>query len=253
MRRAVTLLLTLLALLSAAPGVPGPPLKQGDDCKPENDRGNRCEGLISIQTGNPNLEVLSFTAGGGVKFAGDVVLKVKFFQDAPESLSIIAQELDPKRLYFMRVKQTQWLPARMWHEFGPWPTADVISKERIPDYNLGVLIRSDETHLRPALVYYSTPPASITKYRMQLRAGKNFDAGEVKLYGNGANQSKTRTSYLPHVQVNKAVGIDIDASGFREGLLSLTVKLFNSTKDGKVDEASVATETYTFYHKPETR
>jgi hypothetical protein len=88
---------------------------------------------------------------------------------------------------------------------------------------------------------------------MHLRAGRSYDAGVVRLYGNAAHQPKPKVWPLPHVQVNTAVGIDIDAGGFRERPLSLTVKLFNLNKDGTVDEANAATETYTFYHKPATR
>ena len=131
MKRAATLLLTLLSLLSVAPGAPTPVRNQGDSCRPEHVRVNRCEGVISVQTGNPNLEVLSFTAGDKEAFGGrDVVLKVRFFQREPGRLSITARELNPKRLYFMRANRTEWSPAGVWHVFEPWPTGDVINRHR---------------------------------------------------------------------------------------------------------------------------
>jgi len=248
MKRAATLLLTLLAFLSAVPG------SQDDGCRPENDRGNRCEGVTSVQTGNPYLEVLSFT--GDKEAFGDqnVVLKVRFFQQEPEPLSITARELDPKRLYFMRAYQTEWQPVGMWHEFTPWPTGDVLNRERISEKYLGVLVRGGGNHLLPALVYHSTLPASVTTYKMNLRTGKNFDKVELTLYGNAARRRPDRKTWSgPPVKVNIAFEVQLDASGFKEGPMRLVVKLLKCKSDGSVDEANSYTETYTFYHKPRTR
>lgn len=256
MKRASTLLLTLLALLSAAPGAPGPPGKQGDDCKRENDKGNRCEGLTSVHTGNPNLEVLSLTAGDKEAFGGqNVVLRVRFFQQESEHLSITARELNPKLLYFMRAYQTEWRPGGVWHEFTPWPTGEVINKAHITERDLGVLVRGGGNHLLPALVYHSKLPAAVTTYKMDLRTGKNFDSVELTLYGNTAQGRPDHASLpsLPSPRVNIAFGVRLDVSRFKEGPMRLVVKLVKRKSDGSVDEASSHTETYTFYHKPVTR
>lgn len=255
MKRAATLLLTLLSLLSVAPSAPTSPRKQGDGCRPEHVRVNRCEGVTSVQTGNPTLEVLSFTAGDKEAFGGrDVVLKVRFFQSAPERLSITARELNPKRLYFMRANQTEWPPSGVWHEFMPWPTADVINRYRVSEKDLGVLVRGSGNHLLPALVYHSALPASATTYKMHLRAGKNFDNVELSLYGNTArNRPSRKTWSLPPPKVNLAFEVRIDTDGFREGPMRLEVKLLKRKADRTVDEANSHTETYTFYHKPQTR
>lgn len=257
MKRAATLLLTLLSLLSAAPGAPTSPRRnQGDSCRPEYVRVNRCEGVTAVHTGNPNLEVLSFTAGDKEAFGGrDVVLKVRFFQREPGRLSITARELNPKRLYFMRANQTEWSPAGVWHEFKPWPTGDVINRQRVSEKNLGVLVRGSGNHLLPALVYHSTLPASATTYKMHLRTGKNFDNVELSLYGNPARNRPSHKTLppLPPTKVNMAFEVRIDTSGFKEGPMRLVVKLVKRKGDRTVDEANSHTETYTFYHKPETR
>ena len=271
MKRAATLLLTLLAFLTTVPG------SQDSGCRPEHDRGNRCEGVTSVQTGNPYLEALSFTAGDKESFGErNVVLKVRFFQQEPERLSITARELDPKRLYFMRAYQTEWQPAGMWHEFTPWPTGDVLNRERISEKYLGVLVRGGGNHLLPALVYHSTLPASVTTYKMDLRTSENFDKVELTLYGNAARRQPDHKTWSgPPVKVNIAFEVQIDVSGFKEGPMRLVVKLLklkgdksvdeaNSSprrrphssrrrRDKSVDEANSYTEIYTFYHKPGTR
>lgn len=255
MKRAATLPLTLLALLFATPGATTLTGYQGEPCWPEHVKVNRCEGLTSVPTGNLNLEVLSFTAGSKEAFAGrDVELKVRFFQNAPERLSITARELDPKLLYFMRANQTEWSPAGVWHEFKPWPTGDVLNPHGVSEKNLGVLVRGSGNHLLPAIVYHSTPPASVTTYKMHLRTGRNFDNVDLSLYGNPARNRQGHKSWsLPPPKVNIAFEVQIDTVGFREGPMRLVVKLVKRMGDRTVDEADSHTETYTFYHKPETR
>jgi hypothetical protein len=254
MKRAATPLLTLLALLSAAPGATPLAGHQGESCRPDHVRVNRCEGVTSVPTGNPTLEVLSFTAGDKEAFAGrDVELKVRFFQNAPGRLSITARELNPKRLYFMRANQTEWGPAGAWHEFRPWPTGDVINRHQVSEKNLGVLVRGSGNHLLPALVYHSTPPASVKMYKMSLRTRENFNQVELSLYGTLlSNKPGDKTWERPRPKVNFAFEVEIDASEFKEGPMRLVVKLVKRKADLSVDEANSHTETYTFYHRRAT-
>src|SRR5262245_5612429 len=144
--------------------------------KKQNDRGNRYEGRIGIPVGNPPLELLSFVAGSTAFPPGippDVTLKINFFLPDVSSAFIYGRELVERRQYWMEAKQTSWQP-RVWNEFAPWPTKDVLRREEIPLTNLGITVRlgaEKSNLLPPAVRSYEGALVSVPSYTLYLRPG----------------------------------------------------------------------------------
>jgi hypothetical protein len=247
MRHAVTYTLILIVFtfsLGSYHVSPG----QTDSWKKRNDRGNRYEGLISINTGNPDFEVLSFT-GFFEPFSSNVVLKVKFFYPKKSNLSIIAQEIDDQRQYWMEAKPQRWQSGE-WNEFSPWPTGDVLIKEGVPADNLGVLIKSGgEDQLIPAFIYHSRLPDSVRKYTMYLRTNKNLKSVKFILSGTGSNaKPMSKTWYLGSQTASVPFPANLDVQDFKEGIIRVVVEreLRNGTQ-------KLPTREYLFYHKAAIR
>ncbi len=228
-------------------------LGQNDAWRRRNDRGNRYEGLISVITGNPDLEVLSFT-GSRQNFdpGQNVNLKVKFYLPAEAPISITAQETEDQKQYWMEAKPRAWR-AGAWNEFSPWPTGDVILKEEIPSDKLGVLVRMEggagTTQLIPALVYHSNAPTSVSTYTLVLRTNRNLNHVYLTLYGNAkGGQPNPERLTLARQTANVAFNVEIPAWKFNEGPMRLVVEreLRNSTE-------KLPQREFTFYHKPEVR
>jgi hypothetical protein len=240
--------LILTLLLCATPGMSVATVYQDEEWKRNNDRGNRYEGLINIKTGNPELEVLSFTGMREAFGKADVSLKVKFFHHAQDRLSIIAQEIKTQRQYYMKAKQESWQTGA-WNEFGPWPTRDVINREEIGSDNLGVLISDGGNRLVPALVYYSAAPATVGVYRMHLRANAHLKYATLSLYGNqGKGRPNPRKWVLAKQLANMPFYIDLVVRGYGEGPMRLVIEP-HPMKEGD----KLSTQEYLFYHKPEVR
>lgn len=241
-------LLTLSLLLCATSVTPVLTKNQDDDWKRRNDKGNRYEGLISIQTGNPDLEVLSFTCMLEEYGKEDVVLRVKFFSNAKGDLSVTAQEIETDRQYYMVAKRKNW-QAGEWNVFGPWPTKDVIKKEDILSDNLGVLISGGGNQLQPAFVYHSQPPATANAYRMHLRSNKTFASAQVSLYGTpGRGQPNPKTWGLAKQVAGMTFRIDLDVSGYGKGPMRLVIK-----RRPEAGGAPPPEREYRFYHNPKVR
>ena len=158
---------------------------QTDTWRKQHDRGNRYEGRIGIPVGKADLELLSFV-GFREPFAGDVILKVRFFLPTDSPVFIQSRELQEQRQYWMESKPAKWR-AGGWNELNPWPTMEVLSREGISAWNLGVVIRlngptTDGGELVPAFVYHSSLPASVTKYVLHLRPSSTLKKATVRLY-----------------------------------------------------------------------
>lgn len=214
---------------------------QDDAWKRRNDKGNRYEGLVSIPTGNPDLEVLSFT-GFFEPFNRNVNLRVRFFLPGRSNLSIIAHEIEDQKQYLMVAKPQGWTPGG-WNEFSPWPS-DVVVREGISSDNVGVLITIDQTNqLAPAFVYYSRAPHNVNSYTMYLRSNKNLSRVLLTLHGSDSS-SRPRTWPLGAQAADVPFRVNLDTRGFPEGKLTLVID-----RDLRGNPQKPPTREYSFYHK----
>lgn len=237
-------------------------LAQTEKWKRQNDRGNRYEGRIEIPVGKHDLELLSFV-GLREPFTGDVKLRVKFFLPASSSVFIQARELLEQKQYWMGSKPANWR-AGVWNEFGPWPTGVVLNREKIPSWNLGVVIslRKGTTganelppafitggQLAPAFVYHSTSPASVDKYILHLRPNSTLKKVTYSLYKILDNQeAEVRASSLYGDKIaGEPFKIELKVRGLSEGQMRLVIEgTFKNRIGGPIRE-------YEFYHKPQIR
>lgn len=172
---AVRALAALLLLLPAA--APGYGQPTDDRWRQRNDRGNRHEGLIDKPVGGADLLPLSFV-GWQEAFASEVDWRVCYFLPEARPLRVFARELTDRHHYWMESKRVEGTGGS-WQEWGPWPTGEVILKERIPAINLGILVqperrRSEELVLVPAFVYHSAPPDAADHYLLVLAPGRRL-------------------------------------------------------------------------------
>jgi len=218
---------------------------QADEAwKRRNDRGNRYEGLVSIRTGNPDLEVLGFI-GFFEPFSDNVNLKVRFFVPSAAKPSIIAHEVEEEKQYWMEVKPQDWTVGA-WNEFHPWPTGDVIFKEGIPWNNVTVLIRVG-ADLAPAFIYHRRSPNSAQSYILYLRSNRNLRSVHLTISGKSlASQPILRVVRLGRQAANVPFPVRLDLSNFGEGHVRVMIErsLRNSPQTLPVHE-------YGFYHKAE--
>lgn len=166
----------LLLLLAAGPG-PGYGQPTDDRWRQRNDRGNRHEGLIDKPVGGPDLLPLSFV-GWRETFTSDVDWWVRYFLPESSQLRVFGRELTDRHHYWMESKEVRG-EGGCWDEWGPWPTGDVILKEKIPAVNLGILVQPEgdqggELVLIPAFVYHSSLPESVSHYIFVLAPGRKL-------------------------------------------------------------------------------
>jgi len=223
-------------------------LAQTDTWRKQHDRGNRYEGRIEIPVGKPDLELLSFV-GFREPFTTDVTLKVRFFLPTDSPVFIQGRELQEQKQYWMESKPWQW-PAGVWNEFGPWPTREVLSREGVPAWNLGVVIRlysetSNSGALVPAFVYHSTLPASVNKYILYLRPSSTLKKVTSSFYRIVDNQEVEvkGSSLLGDIIAGEPFPIELDVRELAEGSMRLVVQgAYKNRLGGLIRE-------YRFYHK----
>jgi len=220
--------------------------------KRQNDRGNRYEGRIEIPVGSPDLELLSFI-GFSEPFQRDVMLKVRFFLPGHLEVFIQGRELREQKQYWMESKSATW-EAGAWNEFGPWPTREVLSREGIRSWNLGVVIRPRKQILNggelvPAFVYHSTLPRSVAKYTIYLRPNSTLKKVTYSLYRIVKNQRvEVKTSSVFGEKIaGEPFPIEFEVRDLPEGPMRLYIEgEFKNRTGGPIRE-------YRFYHKPQIR
>jgi hypothetical protein len=227
-------------------------LAQKDLWRKGNERKNRYEGRIDIPVGKPELELLSFT-GYRESFAGDVLLKVRFFLPTASPVFIHGRELREQKQYWMESKPAEW-QAGKWNEFYPWPTREVINREGIPSSNLGILVRLkkktvDCRNVAPAFLYHSTLPASVKTYAIHLRPYSNLKKVTYTLYKIINDQEvKVKTDSLHgNLIAGEPFLIKLEVRGLPENLLRLVIQGVYKNKSGGPHLE------YKFYHKPQIR
>lgn len=241
----------LLVIAIFIPNLFGEILAQGNRWRRQNDRGNRYEGRIEIPVGRPDLELLSFV-GFSEPFKQDVTLKVRFFLPGHSAdVFVQGRELREQKQYWMESKPARW-ETGAWNEFGPWPTRDVLSREGVCSWNLGVVIRPRKQILNggeivPAFVYHSTLPQSVRKYTIYLRPNATLKKVTCSLSRIVNNQSVELKTWP--VVGEKVAGepfpVEFEVRGIPEGPMWLHIEgTFKNRTGGPIRE-------YRFYHKPE--
>lgn len=220
----------------------------GEIWRQHNDRGNRYEGRIEIDVDAPDLELLSFV-GFYEPFEEDSILRVKFFLPRPTGVSIQARELLDQEYYWMESKPEGWRPGR-WNEFGPWPTRDILDREGVESWNLGVAIWLEEgsgSELTPAFVYHSRPPTSVAGYTIYLRSNRTLKGLDYTLYRivDGREVEETASSLSGNLIAGEPFAVKLDAEGWAAGLRRLVVEgSYKNLEGGPFRE-------FRFYHQPD--
>jgi hypothetical protein len=226
---------------------------QDEDWKRQNDRGNRYEGLIGVPTGNPEIEVVSFT-GFRESYDSESDMKIRFFLPSTsspnQSLSIMAREINIIRQYWMEAKPQEWRP-QSWNEFSPWP-ARLLSQEGIPPTNLGVLVSlnngpNGEKQYLPAFVYHTKSPNPVQQYTLYLRTNKALNRLKYSLYrvSNGGIPNPRIWSTEVEKMAGTPFPVQIDLRGFPEGPMRLVIQRWYA--------GSIVTPPayeFNFYYKP---
>ncbi len=256
-------LLTGLILLS--PISPWPPIcgsaaaqeDAGRKWELRNDRGNRYEGRREIPVARPDFELLSFL-GHQEDYDRGVDLQVLFFLPVPPkgdkwdkdvSATVISQELRDEKQYWMRSKPESWQGGE-WNQFGPWPTNEVLDREEIVAWDLGVYVELDsgeDLRLAPAVLYHDERPTSIEVHTLQLRPNQDLKRLEVTVTraGDQAGEVLLEDQLIDEMQVGEPILLDLEASRLPEGWLR--VEVVGSVR-GRIDKAFFE---LLFFHRSE--
>jgi hypothetical protein len=142
------------------------------------DRGNRFEGIKSSPVSGYDIELVSSVIdyGEGAEGMPDS-LKLRFFVDRAEDISVTVREIDNRHFYWLdRVKpDIPWVPGRA-NTFA-WDTTKVLrriaSSLQVPD--LGVVVRvgrpepSADQKVLPAAIFATAEPAKVNAYRFAFK------------------------------------------------------------------------------------
>jgi hypothetical protein len=130
---------------------------------------NRWEGLVTQPNNSPAYELRGFMAytsplaeqakwpAAVSAWSDRTKLWMHFFVGDTARAYVDVRELQSDRQYLMRPKPAALPVTAGWRTFGPWPLNDVIWPSRIPQENLGIVIRvgsrsEANTRLAPALL-----------------------------------------------------------------------------------------------------
>ncbi len=200
-----------------------------DRWKRHNDLGNRYEGRIEVLVGRPQLEVVSLLGYREAYDSSDTVdLRVLFFVPESGEVKIQARELEDQTQYFMEAKAQEWA-AGEWHEFGPWSTGDVLSREQVAASNVGVVVslreRSEENSsqiLLPAFVYHAQTPSRVVAYTLRLRP--DSDLREVRYLLRAGEDEVFSGKLVDSLKAGEAFPIKLDVADVPNGQLKLEIE-----------------------------
>lgn len=236
--------LILLTLPLPAPAQEDP----GKRWEQRNDRRNRYEGRREIPVSRPGFELASFLGHLEV-YEEPVDLKVLFYLPGQETATVYAQELQDEKHYWMKSKPDDW-KAGAWNEFGPWPTFEVLDREQIAAWNLGVYVDlsccADELRLAPAVLYHSAPPKRIETYTLFLRPNWTLKRLEytVTRAGDDGGEALLEDQVLREMRVAEPIQLDFDAAGLPDETW-LRIEVVGSVK-GQTEKAVFEA---LFFHK----
>jgi hypothetical protein len=212
-----------------------------------HDLGNRYEGLIDVQTGNPPLEILSFTAAVKL-FEGAEEWRVRFFTDTPQSVVVYACDVNDEAQYRMESKPVP-SGSQQWSEFKMWDTGAVLVKQKVKPTSVGVKVLGSGGAYLPAIVYPAKAefPQIIKTYLLQMRASRTVDRVECVVHGtdlSGKQVAQTCTSNGEH-EGNFSFPLQINVEKFSAGPMSIALRLMNRS-------TPVSSAELKFYHHPRT-
>jgi hypothetical protein len=233
----------LLLLVATASTQIGGPWKWD----PSADRVNRFEGLVSVESANPEFELLSFT-GGVEKFGPGTQLKVAFYLPRSSPVVLLAQELQADKYYRMEAKPAPW-KAATWNIFEPWDTSVVIDANHVDRDNIGVVVHLSQDVLAsgpiaPAFVYHTATTHQATKYTVVMRARSTMARVVYTVTGPGASQPTAFPPLEGDFIRDTPITFDIDATKLTPGSNVLAITCVPTSAG-----ATTIERRYTFEHQ----
>jgi hypothetical protein len=207
---------------------------------------NRYEGLVDLNTGDVDFEILSFTATPFPTFRGPIDLWVRFYSSQTATVVVTAHEIEVDRQYWMESKDIA-VPRSTSGNFGPWPTGDVLLKQHVEPSNVGVLVHplaSQTVDFLPAVVSEDRDdvPAAIDRYFLYLRSKYNLRSLSYQV--QSADQAFS--SRITKVDMPGSAGIpfhlQIDAQKIPDGMARLILQ-------GTVGSEKLQPVTIRFFHR----
>lgn len=211
---------------------------------------NRYEGVVPMDVGSPDLELVSFV-GHFEPFERKVQLRVSFYLPAPARAVVSAQELRDEVYYRMESKPQSWR-APAWNRFEQWDTQSVVDPKHVSPANLGVLVRLDDQTesgaVAPAFVYHTTLPRDVGAYRIVLRPGLTLAGAECAVYGTrpGVTDPVIKQTVPGDLARHEPFFIPLDLREQAAGRFRLVIKGFVKNR------SQVVTREYTFFHMRQT-
>jgi hypothetical protein len=233
----------LLLLVATASTQAGGPWKWD----PSADRVNRFEGLVSVESANPEFELLSFT-GGVEKFGPGTQLKVAFYLPQSSPVVLLAQELQADKYYRMEAKPAPW-KAATWNTFEPWDTSVVIDAKQVDRDNIGVVVHLSQDVLAsgpiaPAFVYHTTMTHQATKYTVVVRTRSTMARVNYTVTGVGASQPADKGTLEGDFIRDTPITFNIDATKLAAGTNTLAITCVPTSA-----AATTIERRYTFEHQ----
>ncbi len=233
----------LLLLLLTAGGQVGGPWKWD----PAADHVNRYEGLVSVESANPDFELLSFT-GAVEPFPAATSLKVAFYLPQNAPVLLLAQELQEDKYYRMEAKSAAW-KASAWNTFEPWDTAAVIDPKQVPHDNIGVVVHLSADvfasgPIAPAFVYHSSSAHQTSKYSVVIRTRSTMAKVVYTVTAAGAAQPAVSATLDGDFIRGTPITLDIDATKLTTGSNVLAITCVPSS----ISAARIERR-YTFDHQ----
>lgn len=161
------------------------------------DRGNRFEGIRPNPVSGYDIELISSLIDYGEELKGmPDALKLRFFAERADEISVTVREIDNQRFYWLdRVRlETPWTPGRA-NTFG-WDTRIVLQRVSPPLQvaDLGVLVRvgrpepSADERVLPAAVFATAAPTKVDGYLFTFRPCCDANVS-CTLYAEGAEKT----------------------------------------------------------------
>jgi hypothetical protein len=226
-----------------------PNLQAGGPWKwePTADRVNRYEGLVSVESANPEFELLSFTAGIE-SFPASAQLKVAFYLPQASPVVVLAQELQEDKYYRMESKPAAWKAAE-WNTFEPWETGVVIDAKHVSHDNIGVVVHLSPDLLAsgpiaPAFVYHTTTTHRPTQYTVVIRTRSTMSRVTYTVSSPGATEPAVSRTLEGDFIRDTPIALPIETAQLHEGPAVLAITCVpTSLSAPKVERR------YTFYHQ----
>jgi hypothetical protein len=214
---------------------------------PSADHVNRYEGLVSVESANPEFELLSFT-GGIESFPPSTSLKVAFYLPQDSPVVLLAQELQEDKYYRMESKPAAWKPGT-WNTFEPWNTADVIDAKHVSHDNIGVVVHLSSDVLAsgaiaPAFVYHTTTAHRPPQYTAVIRTRSTMSQVIYTVTGAAASQPVVSRTLEGDFIRDTPIALQIETSQLPAGPNVLAITCVPSSLS-----ASKVERRYTFYHQ----